>query len=1177
MLMWLFRLFLRLSAITLILIFLSGIGLISYVFYEYYLGDYSEFTREKIQRRISAETSVYYRDGKTKMGVFFVKEHRTYIPISEMPSHLLNALIGAEDYYFYSHPGINPFSLVRAAVACIKAGRIVQGGSTLTQQAAKNLFHRRNRSFKAKFVEMIQSLKLEKVFSKKDILEFYLNQFHVVGTGRGIGIAAKYYFDKEVRDLTLIESAFIAGSVKGPFKYDPRTKKIEKEKTLARENAKERKDWVLKRMLQNHTILQEEFNEAHVKPIPFKFGNFRYKAVSMLDFVRRQLNNPEILKQLGYENVAELTTSGLRIITTMDNDFQVAAQYHVRRNLSRVEHLMSGFSTADPAKYVDFKDINALRLREFYFAKVVDIQRDLKNPKIIVSYGVAQGEISAKSLFQMAYDARWFAPKNNKNDKMKPQTAYLAYLLDQIAVGDVIFTAVDRVDKENSKVYASLEVDPTVEGAFIIIDKGNILTLISGFESNTYNRAMYALRQPGSVFKPLVYYAALQMGWNLLDPLKNERSIYSFGQDFYYPKPDHHIRSNEVSMVWAGAQSENLASIDLTVKLTDKLHIDEFKELAKFLDLAPRLGEEDKAFKLRIRDKHGIVVIPEQIKRFIFPSVIGEILPDLIFQGDKDLVQSVRKLEYGLGFEKEIEEYTNRLDPEYVNEKIESGEITDPLSKGEIVFRLVSLKNNFINYQQKVLEVQKRMQILFDYYNQLHAAAEEAYSGQTNGLNGNSNHNITVQIKDDDETLLPHLQNFYIHYVEDEQGKKGRIVYMDAPPSGEEEFPPSYVALQPKHLIQLILTDETATSEKDKVFISDNVWIDNRIPVMVVNKIGVLLEEKFQSIWAGQENHYTLEMLSYHRDFRTLLGLQYLIKLGQLAGVHNKLSPILSFPLGTNDVTLAECAKIYQTLLAGKVYKYYNGDMPNQLNIIKQIEDRFGNVLYKPRRQEGAVVDPLFSKKIMEILGKTMTQGTGRARARRIALPLKELFDNPSFRSLKIRIPTYGKTGTTNDYTNSTFVGFLPYPLGKQQPIDPSNAYVMAAYVGYDNNRKMVRKPIKITGAHGALPVWADVAKSIIKMNKYVESLDVYDLTIQRKGVYPVFRSDNVTGIRVNQTSGLFNSVIGSNGSFDSVSRWIEYQFSKEDKNVVYVEGHLLEDVFKQKRYFRLFSEPYRF
>ena len=177
--------------------------------------------RATILQVISQESPVFYRDGRTPLGVFFSEEHRKYVRYDGLPRHFIDALVAAEDQDFWEHPGFSSRGIARAFFANLKAGRVVEGGSTLTQQTAKNLFKRRGRTYREKLRELANALRLERLYSKEDILEFYSNQFYVNGNGRGLAIAARFFFDKELSELDLQECAFLAGVVKSPNRYNP--------------------------------------------------------------------------------------------------------------------------------------------------------------------------------------------------------------------------------------------------------------------------------------------------------------------------------------------------------------------------------------------------------------------------------------------------------------------------------------------------------------------------------------------------------------------------------------------------------------------------------------------------------------------------------------------------------------------------------------------------------------------------------------------------------------------------------------------------------------------------------------------------------------------------------------------------------------------------------------------
>ena len=230
---------------------------------------------ENIRKIFGKESEVYYSDGVTKLGVFFDTAHRRYVTFEEIPKTFVNALVASEDERFFQHVGFDPVGIIRAIVRNIQAGKVVQGGSTLTQQTAKNLFKRTDRSLEAKLKELLFALRLEYHYSKEQIFEFYANQFYVSGNGHGFGVAARYYFDKTPQELTLLESAFIAGSVKRPNYYNPFIKKSTEAIASARSRAKARTRYVLDKMLELGMIGEAEHKEAVAAEIEFKEGKGR--------------------------------------------------------------------------------------------------------------------------------------------------------------------------------------------------------------------------------------------------------------------------------------------------------------------------------------------------------------------------------------------------------------------------------------------------------------------------------------------------------------------------------------------------------------------------------------------------------------------------------------------------------------------------------------------------------------------------------------------------------------------------------------------------------------------------------------------------------------------------------------------------------------------------------------
>jgi membrane peptidoglycan carboxypeptidase len=321
-------------------------GTYLYLFYD----EVSKEAAERIDRGIIdsiifSESPVYYDDGQSIVGVFFDKTHRKYIHYAEIPPLFIKALIATEDRDFFDHPGFNAKAIFRAAIANFRARKVTQGGSTITQQTAKNIFKREKKSYTAKLKELMQAILLERRYTKEEILEMYINQFFVTGFGRGLRIAAHYYFDKDVKDLDLVEVAFIAGSMKSPNSYNPFIKKSRPERLGAIRLSKVRKDYVLMNMLEMNFITKEQYLESKQKPIPFNEGKVTYRLNVALDYIRDQLDSEyfkAILQDQGIENIA---TSGIRIYTSLNKEIQEGALKSIRSHLPLLDVKLYGYRT----------------------------------------------------------------------------------------------------------------------------------------------------------------------------------------------------------------------------------------------------------------------------------------------------------------------------------------------------------------------------------------------------------------------------------------------------------------------------------------------------------------------------------------------------------------------------------------------------------------------------------------------------------------------------------------------------------------------------------------------------------------------------------------------------------------------------------------------------------------
>jgi penicillin-binding protein 1A len=271
-----------------------------------------------IEQYVPVESSrVYSSDGQV-IAEFYV-ERRTFIPHYEIPTHVKKAIIAIEDVRFYGHPGLDLIGIARALIHDIRAGGMRQGGSTITQQLAKMLFLKPEKSIKRKIREAALSIQIEKRYTKDEILGLYLNQAYFGTRSYGIEAASQTYFGKTVKDLTVAEAALLACLPKAPSQYSPFRNPGK---------AKERRALVLQQMLQHRFIKQEQYEEAMTEPIPTVPHYRKYEAPYFVELLRQQLE-----QKYG----SELYTAGYKIHATIDLKMQQAAEKALTNGIRSVE------------------------------------------------------------------------------------------------------------------------------------------------------------------------------------------------------------------------------------------------------------------------------------------------------------------------------------------------------------------------------------------------------------------------------------------------------------------------------------------------------------------------------------------------------------------------------------------------------------------------------------------------------------------------------------------------------------------------------------------------------------------------------------------------------------------------------------------------------------------------
>src|SRR4030043_753893 len=260
---------------------------------------------------------VYSSDGKIIAELYL--ERRTFVPHYQIPDHVKKAFISVEDIRFYNHPGVDFIGTMRALWRDFRAGGIVEGGSTITQQLARMLFLKPERSLKRKLKEAVLSIRIEKRYTKDEILGLYLNQAYFGTRAYGIEAASQTYFGKSVHELSIGEAALLATLPKAPSLYSP-FKNPEK--------ARERRSVVLKKMLSHDFITKDEFDRAMNEPLPEIPHMRKYEAPYFIEFMRQRLE-----QKYG----PEIYTSGYKIYSTLDYEMQKIAEESVIKGIKTAE------------------------------------------------------------------------------------------------------------------------------------------------------------------------------------------------------------------------------------------------------------------------------------------------------------------------------------------------------------------------------------------------------------------------------------------------------------------------------------------------------------------------------------------------------------------------------------------------------------------------------------------------------------------------------------------------------------------------------------------------------------------------------------------------------------------------------------------------------------------------
>lgn len=477
-------------------------------------------TVELAQYEPATLSRVYAADGAVMAE--FALERRLFTPVDEIPDLVKHAFISAEDRNFYAHSGVDGVGLLKATVDNVRRvmdGRRLRGASTITMQVVKNFLLSGERELSRKIQELLLAQRLETALSKDQILELYLNEIFLGVNSYGVTSAADRYFRKRLEDLTIEEAAYLAALPKAPSNLHPVRNKA---------YATDRRDYVLREMRENGYIDIEQFEKAIATPLLTvlddpALGGDRLAPPPDLDYFAEEIRR-QLIAERGADQVL---AGGLAIRATMDPQLQTIARDVLQDRLlefsmargyggpvARLEDLDPALAADDDGGWrsrLDALETAPRGIADWRLATVLLVGE--RSAQIGV-----EGVESDAPIYLMFSDVQPWARRRTGVDErgdavLGPELSTPADVWD---VGDVIY--VREVTAEDGETQWSMREIPDVNGALVAMDPrtGRVLALQGGFshKASEFNRATQAKRQPGSAFKPFVYAAALEHGYD---------------------------------------------------------------------------------------------------------------------------------------------------------------------------------------------------------------------------------------------------------------------------------------------------------------------------------------------------------------------------------------------------------------------------------------------------------------------------------------------------------------------------------------------------------------------------------------------------------------------------------------------------------------------------------------
>ncbi|MDP4527873.1 penicillin-binding protein 1A [Alkalimonas delamerensis] len=511
----------------------------------WYVKDDLPDVRQLQDVRLQTPMRVFTADGELMSQ--FGEQRRIPLTLDQMPPQLIEAFLATEDSRFYDHPGFDVIGMMRAAIVVASTRDATQGASTITQQLARNFFLTREKKIIRKIKEIFLAVKIERVLSKDEILELYLNKIELGHRAFGVGAAAQVYFGKTVDELTLDEIAIIAGLPQAPSVLNP---------VRSPTNARNRRNIVLGRMLTMNYITEQEYREALQAPVISRRHGAQITASApyVAEMVRQQ-----VVDMYG-EDFAY--SAGLQVHTTVSKPIQDAARRAVQQNLYDYDerHGYRGpeaklWQQDDEEGQDAWPESELLR----YLAEQSSLEDLLHAVVLATEEQTAQVLMADGQHITLPWEglkwARSFISDHRQGHAPRQAT-------------DILQPGMHIRVRHNGEHWQLSQV-PAASSAFVAMDPntGAIQALVGGFSfaQSQFNRATQAKRQVGSTIKPFIYSAALEHGYTLAS-IVNDAPIHHWDQGAgiaWRPRNSPAVYDGPIRVREALAKSKNVVSVRL--------------------------------------------------------------------------------------------------------------------------------------------------------------------------------------------------------------------------------------------------------------------------------------------------------------------------------------------------------------------------------------------------------------------------------------------------------------------------------------------------------------------------------------------------------------------------------------------------------------------------------------